>query len=424
MAALPKVTLTAVAKEILDEADARDLARAIGALEAASHLDKTVLEGIGMGCASGVRLLDCTTAEEQTKARVDVVASLLRLDRKLREKHGDGQDDEARARSAALVVGRKVVSLVKVIRDTWAAREGGAHAAAAESNRSGTTIVVAESEEDRNFTMPSYDQATVKAQEGVLTAMYNIELRPFEKPSHGQMKRIAYWVKQEGCWPDAERMPLSMFKRAPTDSAYIQFKRKAVGVAIVAAGEAPWAECRDEGAPQRKYGAQWAHAKVLEGLVKEGEELRERLSPKELAFVMEVMDESMTRSTRTAGYTATHAAQDQIAKIGEHVAAARGRSGQTKDKEAEKPPKDKKRKGEKGAKSPSAKVAKAAVPGQGPTGKGAGSGKGAVAYKDEEGTLGPNGLPRKAGGNPAGAKCVRMANSGACPFATCSFSHA
>ena len=83
-------------------------------------------------------------------------------------------------------------------------------------------------------------------------------------------------MKNEGCWPDSERLPLSDFRRAPTDSAYILFKRKVVGVMIVAAGEKPWSSCSDAGAEVKKHGPQWAHAKVLEGLVKEVEELRER----------------------------------------------------------------------------------------------------------------------------------------------------
>ena len=45
-------------------------------------------------------------------------------------------------------------------------------------------------------------------------------------------------------------------------------------------------------------------------------------------------------------------------------------------------------------------------------------------YADEEGALGPNKLPRKAGGNPLGDRCKYLAEGKACPFKTCSFSHA
>ena len=253
-------------------------------------------------------LLDCSTAEESTWARNEVAKALLAEDTKLRTLFGVGKNAEARARSALLAVGRKLVGLVKAIRGSWAA---GGNTGGTNGNGQ-STYVFTENEEERSFTMLHYDQGTVKAQEEILLKMYFIELRPFEKPGHAQLKKTTYWVKNEGCWPDAERLPLSAFRRAPTDSAYILFKRKVVGVMIVAAGEKPWDSCRDSGAEVKKYGPQWAHAKVLEGLVKEVEELRERLTPAELTFVVEVMDESLCRSTRTGKATATRAAKEQI----------------------------------------------------------------------------------------------------------------
>ena len=57
----------------------------------------------------------------------------------------------------------------------------------------------------------------------------------------------------------------------------------------------------------------------------------------------------------------------------------------------------------------------------------AGKGRNKTEYKgkwpDEEGVDGPNGLPRRAGGNPAGAPCTRHAQGGKCPFKFCSYSH-
>ena len=420
-----KLVVTTEAKELLVAADARELTKAIAKLESVTEVTVSVLEGLGMGCPDGVRLLDCSTAEESTWARNEVAKALLAEDKKLRTLFGVGKTAEVRARSALLAVGRKLVSLVKAIRGSWTA---GGNTGGTNGNGQ-STYVFTENEEERSFTMLHYDHGTVKAQEEVLNKMYYIELRPFEKPGHAQLKKTAYWVKTEGSWPDSERLPLSAFRRAPTDSAYILFKRKVVGVMIVAAGEQPWASCRDAGADVKKYGAQWAHAKVLEGLVKEVEELRERLTPAELTFVVEVMDESLCRATRTACSTATAAARDQISKVGEHVAAARGglNGGDVKGgKEGRVRGQARKRgapeKGEetKGAKAPRvAKPATAAVP----RNEKGWQGGGVVTFKDAEGELGPNGLPRKKGGNPAGGKCTRLASGGACPFATCSFSH-
>jgi hypothetical protein len=246
MAASPaKLIVTTEAKEILIAADARDLTKAIAKLESVTEITMAVLEGLGMGCPDGVRLLDCSTAEESTWARNEVAKALLQEDKKLRSVYGTGKDAAAKARSALLAVGRKLVSLVKLIRESWAA--GDKQNVNSNGGNGQSTYVFTENEEERSFTMLHYDQGTVKAQEEVLLKMYYIELRPFEKPAHAQLKKTAYRVKNEGCWPDSERLPLSAFRRAPTDSAYILFKRKVIGVMIVAAGEKPWSSCSGQG---------------------------------------------------------------------------------------------------------------------------------------------------------------------------------
>ena len=44
-------------------------------------------------------------------------------------------------------------------------------------------------------------------------------------------------------------------------------------------------------------------------------------------------------------------------------------------------------------------------------------------YRDEDGAKGPNGLPRKKGGNPSGGPCKRYNSKAGCGFNFCSFSH-
>ena len=48
------------------------------------------------------------------------------------------------------------------------------------------------------------------------------------------------------------------------------------------------------------------------------------------------------------------------------------------------------------------------------------AGGGGLRWPDEKGAIGPNNLPRMAGGNPNGAKCKKHPD---CPFKFCSFSH-
>ena len=44
-------------------------------------------------------------------------------------------------------------------------------------------------------------------------------------------------------------------------------------------------------------------------------------------------------------------------------------------------------------------------------------------FNHDEGTLGPNGLKRMVGGNPAGETCNRWKTKSGCNFPTCSFKH-
>jgi hypothetical protein len=117
-----KLIVTTEAKEMLIAADARDLTKSIAKLESVTEVTMSVLEGLGMGCPDGVRLLDCSTAEESTWARNEVAKALLQEDSKLRSLYGIGKDSAAKARSTLLAVGRKLVSLVQLIRESR--REG------------------------------------------------------------------------------------------------------------------------------------------------------------------------------------------------------------------------------------------------------------------------------------------------------------
>jgi hypothetical protein len=96
-----KLIVTTEAKEMLIAAGARDLTKAIAKLESVNELTVAVLEGLGMGCPDGVRLLDCSTAEESTWARNEVASALLKEDARLRVLYGIGNNAAAKARGTS-----------------------------------------------------------------------------------------------------------------------------------------------------------------------------------------------------------------------------------------------------------------------------------------------------------------------------------
>lgn len=237
----PVATVTPEALALLDRVGASQLLAAIAALEGVGEVTSAVLRGLGMGSTSGLRLVDCTSAAEASGERLLVARELVALDGRLVE-HAHGDSDALRAKNAVLAVARLVADLV----DALHAREREVEA----SSSATTSYVVSQSEEERGYSLTTYELNEVKRQKGVLIQMYNLHSASREGwlPTHAGMKRIAYWVKNEGCWPDPSRVSLDSMRREPNDSALLKFRRIAYGVLIVAAGEKVGPTTRHDGA--------------------------------------------------------------------------------------------------------------------------------------------------------------------------------
>lgn len=180
---------------------------------------------------------------------------------------------------------------------------------------------------------------------------------------------------------------------------------------------------RDDGAGVHKTsGPLWAHGDVLADMVSELDEIRDKITNAQMEAICTVMLESLHKATHVGGESASLAAMRQISKVPEYHASAmlaRGggqAAGPSSNPRSPKPAKGPKASGAAspskgkrpaGAASPAATAAKAAK---------------APKYPDDDGAIGPNGLARMAGGNPAGEKCSRFAK-GACTFKFCSYSH-
>ena len=383
------------------------LLRAIGLVERVSVVDIAVLKMLGAGTSSGTALSECTTAKEKADSRKEIVAALLAADPGLLAKlGGDESDESVRGEVAAKAAARLVAAVVEAA--TAGAGTGG------DDPHSVTNYVVTQTEEERGYTVPSYDADDVRRQKAVIDKMHNLKMRPHELPTLGQLKKIRYWVVNETATADPTRVPLTGMRRDPRDSAYTCIKRYVLGHVLCAAGESAAAGLRDEGAGDLlKFGTQWLNADKAVELLQELDEVRDHITDPEMMAAGAVMVETMHKATLRAKETASLAVARQISKVPEYVAQARGAKGGGGGAEREKTPRGGARRKRKRAEVEAEAAPAAPTP--------PGSGKGGGRFPDEDGAKGPNGLPRMKGGNPAGSKCKLHPK---CTFKFCSFSHA
>jgi len=197
-----------------------------------------------------------------------------------------------------------------------------------------------------------------------------------------------------------------------TDGPLRCLERMAKAVAVCAAGEKAMPTERDDGAgvvPKAK--PQWASYDRLEYLMLEMRDHDEKLTTAEMWELCELVHKSLYKAT-ASGSTVSLAAVQLTAEALKLVAAVAGRTPSKPGTPGG--PKSRKRK-PKSETPPKVKEKE--------KGKEREKGKGKqrrLEYPDEEGALGPNGLPRMRGGNPKGDKCGRLPT---CPFTFCSFSH-
>ncbi|KAL1515984.1 hypothetical protein AB1Y20_002597 [Prymnesium parvum] len=201
--------------------------------------------------------------------------------------------------------------------------------------------------------------------------------------------------------------PLESMRREPTDSALLKFRRIVYGIMVVAAGEKVPEGTRHEGAGgTKKFGAQWADGDILEELLLELAEAADRLPNAEMETVVAVMHESLFKATSRGNESVSLAASRQMCKVVDYVAqskmaaAAAASAARAGASPGGKSPLKTSGAKKRGAPSPAVeKSPKAKSPRAAKTSK----------WVDEEGAVGPNGLARKKGGNPAGAACERLA---------------
>ena len=428
VAPLRSIVIEEECEEIVAETGLTELADAIGSLEGVGSMTMDVLKSVGVGGASGVRLLDCVGAEETAKYRTAYTKELLAVDPRLAKL--------TPALGKTMVAVRTANSMKEMMRRLAALcerlkkEERGGAAGDAAAIQKGTLTVTTQSEEDREMTLVGFDAEAVKTKCELLKEMYNLRMQPYEKATLSQMKRIGYWVVSEKCFPDPNRYAFTKLTAVSTDGNLVQFRRMLVGCVLVAAGVVAPADKRDDGAGAKDlrspYKSQWANANVAEDLLAQLEEKRDVMSNVEYGHVCAALATALFKATSLGGVTLSLAMAQTMSTVPQMMqnAMALGArekklpqpGGELTDAQKKKKKKEEERRkrqlealgGEEGRKKQRG--------GETPGGGG--------RYADEEGALGPNKLPRKAGGNPLGDRCKYLAEGKACPFKTCSFSHA
>jgi hypothetical protein len=280
----------------------------------------------------------------------------------------------------------------------------------------GANYIVTQTEEERGFSLQSYDAEEAKRCKGIFLRLHNIKLLPHECASQPVQKKCAYWTRNEGCFADPSKVPLSAFRQKPCDSEYTLFARMIWSHAIPMAGELVKEGIRDDDSGYSKAagGNLWAHGDRCTALLKELNVLRDELNDTQMGHITEVMYQLLHKATSTGQISGALSMVGQIAKMPEYLEAQRSAA----DAGAAKRGRDRKRSSEPPA-TPGKNRKKVAAPATPPSKKDKKGGR----FPDTEGAEGPNSLPRMKGGHPAGSPCKDLADDGKCPFKTCSFSH-
>ena len=381
--------------DILTRSDALQLALSIAVVERTTKLDKFTLINIGMGVGSG-SLLHEETGSARVERRNEIVLALMSKDENLKT---IGEPDDIA--SAVVMVGRKLVTLM-----AEANREP--LAALVSAPTGGNTVTFVEREEDRANRDETLEAGEIDRLGQVLEKMYNYKLRPTFQLSTSQTKKVGYWPRKQGTWANPVFLPVSTFAKTG-ESMYVAMKKYVLNMWLTAAGMPVPVGQRDEGAGAVKgFAPQWLSGRVVVEFLGELEEAREKLAGRDLDRLIPMVCLSLYKASAEGGCSGSLALSQQIVSMADKVSWMQLSAPQPNANPTKSP------------KAPKAKAAGdkrkkplAASPAAGP---------GAQKWPDTEGVNGPNGLPRRRGGNPAGVACTRHAR-GNCTFNFCSFSH-
>jgi len=266
------------AKEILTEADAMKLGGAIKVVEGIKKCSLLVLLALGVGSKAGVVLSEVTDPTALGLARLEYAKELQGADERLEKLAGSGA--EMKKESLGVIL-RWLVNIAILATQ---ARSGGSSTSS--SSTPGTSYVTVQSEEDRGFSLNTYSAEDIKDAKGSLIKISNLRLKSHLLASMAVFKRVAYWIKMDGSVPSPDRVKLSSFRVADTDSYFMLLRRLLYTIAVVSAAMTVQTGTRDDGAGLKKrWGVLWCNPDVVIDLIDEIDEVRDTITDAQMGVI-------------------------------------------------------------------------------------------------------------------------------------------
>ena len=397
--------------EVLAATNSAYLTVPIAKAEATKLLDMGTLTALGVGvvASGGVLLFELDEGAAKATARGHIANRLVTLG-----KLADLCSTEADPTAAAVrMVTRSLHKIEKALR-VLDGREAGTpdKKSASLSDR---LVVTTASEEERAYSLATYGQPELKVHLDLTKKMYYYDVRPHLVAPMSKLRKVAFAATVEHSWPSPERIPLDAFKTAPTDKPLTLFRRLVTSVCLVAAGMEVPADVRDEGAGKVRGNAkpQWASMEKGQALLNELEEMADSISESTMRGICELLHKQLHKAT-TVSHTSPSLEMTMLAPRIPEFAHLRVEKRKGDTSPSLKPDKETKSKRQKKREAAAERQKSAGGPPKGDVKE---------EYRDEDGAKGPNGLPRKKGGNPSGGPCKRYNSKAGCGFNFCSFSH-
>jgi len=405
MASVVALEITEEAKAIMDKAGARALAKGISIVESVMSIDTRVLACIGAGTLEAEQLQHCSGAVETAAVGWRIARAIVAADYGLRKSGVANGDTKAeRFASATVSALRSLTAIMSEMKATAEANRG----------NGGPVTVVSGSEEDRAYSVATYGVTEMKVAEAIVEKLYNRKVRPNLVPPLSKMKKIAYAVMVDECWPSPKRVPLESMRTDPKDSFRTLFRRLVNGVIYCAAGKVVKAGVRDDGAGvvRGSPDAQWASNEQAEKMLEEVDESIDGMPEDAQGRLGSLILSQLHKATSAGGQSPSLEMSLMVSRVPEYATARSGATTQSTGAGT-------KRTGEKRKRNRGAKDTETKAPTKAPKKTESSN----VTWPDEDGVDGPGGQKRKRGGNPKGNVCKYVAKGETCPFKFCSFSH-
>ena len=358
--------------KIVTAANAQIILPAIATVEKVGVVSVSVLDCLGVGIDDSSTFADADNKAEKTAWLHKYAIAIIDADKgAVRQIVVPPAIVGSMERKAA-----KVTAVVRMLRGIVAS------AARVEGSSPEQRITVVAKSEDESAYSHDFPGCELEVQQATCADYYGRQFHADFVPKMAVMKRMCYCVRIDHKLPSLARIPLSSLRVSANESTFIQLKRWCVGLCIIAVGMAP-----PTGFSSGGYGeingttlwlSWWDCLDLLDALETQLPALPDTAHASVIESIVTIVASATGQGTPRP--TASQAIGQAVADCMRIIAAAKAADASSPHK----------RKLEDALDSPK---------------------------------LGPNGLERMKGGNPAGALCRDFGKARGCPRSLCSFAH-